>query len=119
MQMVTNTFCEVVTQGIIMDLASTGLPPSVAGIVGLNVLSQFDVEFDFLKENITLFEIGAVDRGQCRKEGLQKLAVAPISFSLPGIQVRYLLFLNQSFLVSIDNAAVWKLRIDEWMLVIG
>ena len=76
------------TQGIIMDLVSTGLPPSVAGIVGLNVLSQFDVEFDFVKEHITLFEVGAVERGHCSKEGLQKLAVAPISFSLPGLQVR-------------------------------
>lgn len=71
-----------------MDLVSTGLPPSVAGIVGLNVLSQFDVEFDFVKEHITLFELGAIDKGHCSKEGLQKLAVAPISFSLPGIQVR-------------------------------
>lgn len=70
-----------------MDLVSTGLPPSVAGIVGLNVLSQFDVEFDFVKEQITLFELGAVDKGLCSKEGLLKLAVAPISFSLPGIQV--------------------------------
>jgi hypothetical protein len=87
--MVTNRFCEVVTQGIVMDLVSTGLPPSVAGIVGLNVLSQFDVEFDFVKEQITLFELGAVDKGLCSKEGLQKLAVAPISFSLPGIQVRF------------------------------
>lgn len=76
------------TQGIIMDLVSTGLPPSVSGIVGLNVLSQFDVEFDFVKEHITLFELGAVDKGHCSKEGLQKLAVAPISFSLPGVQVR-------------------------------
>ncbi|KAG0604051.1 hypothetical protein M758_10G140400 [Ceratodon purpureus] len=74
-------------QGIIMDLVSTGLPPSVSGIVGLNVLSQFDVEFDFVKEHITLFELGAVDKGHCSMEGLQKLAVAPISFSLPGVQV--------------------------------
>ncbi|XP_024379817.1 uncharacterized protein [Physcomitrium patens] len=69
-------------EGIIMDLASTGLPPSVAGIVGLNVLSQFDVEFDFVKEHITLYEAGAVERGQCSQEGLQKLAMIPISFNL-------------------------------------
>lgn len=71
-----------------MDLASAGLPPSVAGIVGLNILSQFDVEFHFLKEQIAFYPVGAANRGDCDMQGLQRLALAPIQYSLPGLQVR-------------------------------
>lgn len=79
----------VVAQGIVMDLASAGLPPSVAGIVGLNILSQYDVEFHFLKEQIAFYAVGAANRGDCDMQGLQKLALAPVQYSLPGLQVRY------------------------------
>lgn len=72
-----------------MDLASAGLPPSVAGIVGLNILSQYDVEFHFLKEQIAFYTVGAANRGDCDMQGLQKLALAPVQYSLPGLQVRY------------------------------
>ena len=78
----------VIAQGIVMDLASAGLPPSVAGIVGLNILSQYDVEFHFLKEQIAFYAVGAANRGDCDMQGLQKLALAPVQYSLPGLQVR-------------------------------
>lgn len=79
----------VIAQGIVMDLASAGLPPSVAGIVGLNILSQYDVEFHFLKEQIAFYAVGAANRGDCDMQGLQKLALAPVQYALPGLQVRY------------------------------
>jgi len=77
----------VIAQGIVMDLASAGLPPSVAGIVGLNILSQYDVEFHFLKEQIAFYAVGAANRGDCDMQGLQKLALAPVQYALPGLQV--------------------------------
>lgn len=80
---------DVIAQGIVMDLASAGLPPSVAGIVGLNILSQYDVEFHFLKEQIAFYAVGAANRGDCDMQGLQKLALAPVQYALPGLQVRY------------------------------
>lgn len=54
-------FCEVVLQGIIMDLVSMGFFLLVVGIVGFNVFFQFDVEFDFVKEYIILYEVGVVE----------------------------------------------------------
>jgi hypothetical protein len=71
-----------------MDLANTGLSPSIAGIMGLNILAQFDVEFDFPNERISFYEAGAAAKGDCNMEGMQKLVMSFGQYSLPGLKVR-------------------------------
>jgi len=74
-------------KGVIMDLANTGLSPSIAGIMGLNILAQFDVEFDFPNERISFYEAGAAAKGDCNMEGMQKLVMSFGQYSLPGLKV--------------------------------
>jgi hypothetical protein len=70
-----------------MDLANTGLSPSIAGIMGLNILAQFDVEFDFPNERISFYQAGAAAKGDCNMEGMQKLVMSFGQYSLPGLKV--------------------------------
>jgi hypothetical protein len=51
------------SQGVIMDLENTRLNPSIVGIMGLNILAQFHVEFEFPNERINFYEAGATAKG--------------------------------------------------------
>ncbi|GJP35959.1 hypothetical protein CLOM_g20497 [Closterium sp. NIES-68] len=46
-------------QAVVLDLQYTGLPVSVAGIVGLSFLSAFDMDFDFPASSLTIMLSGA------------------------------------------------------------
>ncbi|CAM6009332.1 unnamed protein product [Sphagnum balticum] len=84
-------------KGVIMDLANTGLSPSIAGIMGLNILAQFDVEFDFPNEQISFYEAGAAAKGDCNMEGMQKLVMSFGQYSLPGLKKPRLVVLGSGW----------------------
>ncbi|GJP30298.1 hypothetical protein CLOM_g458 [Closterium sp. NIES-68] len=93
-------------QAVVLDLQYTGLPVSVAGIVGLSFLSAFDMDFDFPASSLTIMLSGAAlaaagiwaaggtippppsaaSQG-LDFEGLAMLAPATVPFNLPAVQI--------------------------------
>ncbi|CAI5984207.1 unnamed protein product [Closterium sp. NIES-65] len=95
-------------QAVVLDLQYTGLPGSVAGIVGLSFLSAFDMDFDFPSSTLTIMHSGAAlaaagkwtaggtippPRSAAATsqgldfEGLAMLAPATVPFNLPAVQI--------------------------------
>ncbi|CAI7847037.1 unnamed protein product, partial [Closterium sp. NIES-53] len=94
-------------QAVVLDLQYTGLPGSVAGIVGLSFLSAFDMDFDFPSSTLTVMHSGAALAAAGKWtaggtippppyssasqgldfEGLAMLAPATVPFNLPAIQI--------------------------------
>ena len=75
---------------VVTDLRSTGLPPVVGGLLGLDFLKRFEVEFDFDKEIIAFHPKGSAITGVCDVSSLIKiklkthptgLQLAPISLN--------------------------------------
>ena len=75
---------------VVTDLRATGLPPVVGGLLGLDFLQRFEVEFDFDKETITFHPRGSAITGVCDVSDLIKirlkthptgLQLAPISLN--------------------------------------
>ena len=75
---------------VVTDLRSTGLPPVVGGLLGLDFLKRFEVEFDFDKEIIAFHPKGSAITGVCDVSELIKirlkthptgLQLAPISLN--------------------------------------
>ena len=75
---------------VVTDLQATGLPPVVGGLLGLDFLKRFEVEFDFDKEIIAFHPKGSAITGVCDVSSLIKiklkthptgLQLAPISLN--------------------------------------
>ncbi|KAJ7298115.1 hypothetical protein O6H91_Y016400 [Diphasiastrum complanatum] len=79
--------CEHV-DAVVMDLSRTGLDSTVAGLVGMNVLSQFDVEFDFLSQRLVFYASGAVGEDGYIIHRMQQLVTSSTSFGIPSVQVK-------------------------------
>ncbi|CAI5467104.1 unnamed protein product [Closterium sp. Yama58-4] len=97
------------TQAVVLDLQYTGLPGSVAGIMGLSFLSAFDMDFDFPSSTLTIMHSGAALAAAGKWtaggtippppsaaaaasqgldfEGLAMLAPATVPFNLPAVQI--------------------------------
>eukprot|EP00850_Spirogloea_muscicola_P015139 SM000113S24095 [mRNA] locus=s113:342588:344260:- [translate_table: standard] len=74
-------------QAVVMDLSYAGLGDAVAGIVGLDVLKQFDVDFDFPALSMTFSEPGAA-AVPVYAQGLVLAASAALPFGLPALKVK-------------------------------
>ncbi|CAI5458241.1 unnamed protein product [Closterium sp. Yama58-4] len=96
-------------QAVVLDLQYTGLPGSVAGIVGLSFLSALDMDFDFPSSTLTIMHSGAALAAAGKWtaggtippppsaaaaasqgldfEGLAMLAPATVPFNLPTVQI--------------------------------
>ncbi|CAI5512363.1 unnamed protein product [Closterium sp. Naga37s-1] len=96
-------------QAVVLDLQYTGLPGSVAGIVGLSFLSAFDMDFDFPSSSLTIMHSGAALAAAGKWtaggtippppsaaaatsqgldfEGLAMLSPATVPFNLPAVQI--------------------------------
>ena len=48
---------------VVTDLAASGLPPVIGGLVGLEFLSKFEVEFDFVNKVMKLHKPGTIKCG--------------------------------------------------------
>lgn len=73
-------------RAVVMDLGYAGLDATVGGIVGLNLLSLFDVEFDFAAASIAFHGRGSAASGAIDLSGLVRLAPANFPFAIPGVQ---------------------------------
>eukprot|EP00850_Spirogloea_muscicola_P011714 SM000073S21490 [mRNA] locus=s73:540716:542382:- [translate_table: standard] len=74
-------------QAVVMDLSYAGLGDAVAGIVGLDVLKQFDMDFDFPALSMTFSEPGAA-AVPVHSQGLVLAASAALPFGLPALKVK-------------------------------
>lgn len=74
-------------KAVVMDLSYTRLP--IYGIAGLNLLSRFDIDFQFPKRSMTFYKAGAVGRGEINTAGLSEIQNGRrLQFKLPTLQVR-------------------------------
>ncbi|KAG6558068.1 hypothetical protein Mapa_000248 [Marchantia paleacea] len=64
-----------------------GWEASAAGLLGLNILSQFDVEFDFSKDVLVFYPPGAASRGECDMQDMEKLATSEVTLGILGVKV--------------------------------
>ncbi|KAL2631400.1 hypothetical protein R1flu_016086 [Riccia fluitans] len=64
-----------------------GWEASAAGLLGLNVLSQFDVEFDFSKDTLVFYPPGAASRGEYNMQGMEKLATSEVTLGILGVKI--------------------------------
>ena len=68
---------------VVTDLQATGLPPVVGGLLGLDFLQRFEVEFDFDKEIISFHPKGSAITGVCDVSDLIKI---PLKTHPTGLQ---------------------------------
>ncbi|KAL3689252.1 hypothetical protein R1sor_015561 [Riccia sorocarpa] len=64
-----------------------GWEASAAGLLGLNVLSQFDIEFDFLRDVLVFYPPGAARRGEYNMQGMAKLATSEVTLGILGVKI--------------------------------
>ncbi|CAM6089213.1 unnamed protein product [Calypogeia fissa] len=64
-----------------------GWDPSIAGLLGLNILSQFDVEFDFKRELLVFHAPGAANRKECDVQYMEKLETSDVMLGILGVKV--------------------------------
>jgi len=67
---------------VVTDLRATGLPPVVGGLLGLDFLKMFEVEFDFDKETIVFHKIGSIKCGALDVSELIKIRLKAHSSGL-------------------------------------
>ena len=51
---------------VVTDLSAVGLPPTIGGLLGLDWLGKYEVEFDFSASTITFWPRGSVSWGARR-----------------------------------------------------
>lgn len=83
------SYCMVAdSQALLMDENMVrGWDPSAAGLLGLNALSQFDIEFDNSKNEMVFYSAGAASRGECDLRGLEKLATSTSILNIISVKV--------------------------------
>lgn len=74
-----------------------GWDPTVAGLLGLNILSQFDVEFNFKREALVFHRPGAASRKECDVQNMEKLETSDVMLGILGIKVTFIAFTSGQF----------------------
>ncbi|OAE34259.1 hypothetical protein AXG93_4605s1240 [Marchantia polymorpha subsp. ruderalis] len=64
-----------------------GWEASADGLLGLNILSQFDVEFDFSNGVLVFYPPGAASRGECDMQDMEKLSTSEVTLGILGVKV--------------------------------
>ena len=73
---------------VVTDLAASGLPPVIGGLIGLDFLAKFEVEFDFVKKTLTFHKPGAVACGALDTTSLVDVALATHPTGLKTVRCR-------------------------------
>jgi len=58
---------------VVTDLAAVGLPPYIGGLIGLDLLGQFEIEFDFSTSALSFWPKGAIADGALSVDDLVKI----------------------------------------------
>lgn len=62
-----------VLDAVVTDLSAVGMPPQIGGLLGLDWLSQFEVEFDFVRSALKFWPRGSIAGGAVDVEELVKV----------------------------------------------
>jgi len=72
---------------VVTDLTAVGLPPVIGGLLGLDFLGKFVVEFDFASSKLSFWPLGAVENGAVDVDDLVKIPMTTHPVGLKTVQV--------------------------------
>jgi hypothetical protein len=68
-----STSCVLTRHFISRAIVDAGLPPYIGGLIGLDLLGQFEIEFDFSTSSLSFWPKGAIANGALSVDDLVKI----------------------------------------------